>query len=226
MRLPQIKLVLGWMLAAFLTGTTGVYGAELSIVDRYIELGEHRLELIREYAQLHYGSEEVYIQPKAIVLHWTASSSGEGVYAYFYSAETENSFYRKQGRLNVSAQFLVERDGTIFRLTPENLLNRHAIGINWCAIGIENVGGVDGKEDLTEEQVQANRNLVIYLKEKYPEITYLLGHYQLKYMRDTALWKEYSQGYQTGKTDPGPHFMKAVIEATKPLDLLTFPLEN
>ena len=226
MRLVRMKSFLGLMIALFFSGMTTVYGAELSVVDRSVELGDYRMELIREYAQLHYGNEEVYIQPQAIVLHWTASSSGEGVYAYFYPAETENSFYRKQGRLNVSAQCLVERDGTIFRLTPETLLNRHAIGINWCAIGIENVGGVDGKEDLTQEQVQANRKLIIYLKEKYPEITYLLGHYQLKYMRDTALWKEYSQGYQTGKTDPGPRFMKEVIEAIKPLEFLTFPLEN
>ena len=47
----------------------------------------------------------------------------------------------KADEVNVSAHFLVDRDGTIYRLMPETRLARHVIGLNWCAIGIENVGG-------------------------------------------------------------------------------------
>lgn len=28
-------------------------------------------------------------------------------------------------------------------------MNHHIMGLNWCSIGIEDVGGVGGKEDLT-----------------------------------------------------------------------------
>lgn len=42
--------------------------------------------------------------------------------------------------LNVSTQFLVDRDGTIFRLLPDTTFARHVIGLNHLAIGIENIG--------------------------------------------------------------------------------------
>ena len=45
--------------------------------------------------------------------------------------------------------------------------NRHIIGYNWCAIGIENVGGVNGVEDLTDAQLEANVELIKYLHKKY-----------------------------------------------------------
>ncbi len=53
---------------------------------------------------------------------------------------------------------------------------RHVIGLNHYAIGIENVGGVEGALELTEAQVQSNAYLVRYLKNKYPTIQYLIEH--------------------------------------------------
>ena len=52
----------------------------------------------------------------------------------FYAEENPRLSY---GTLNVGAQFLVGRDGAIWQLMPETALARHAIGLNWCAIGIE-----------------------------------------------------------------------------------------
>ena len=105
------------------------------IIDRPVRLTEYRKQLTREYAFLHYGEEFTEIVPQAVIVHWTESPETDGVYDYFYKE------VRKDGTLNVCSQFLVDRDGTIFRLTPETMLDRHAIGYNWCAIGIENVGG-------------------------------------------------------------------------------------
>lgn len=135
---------------------------------RPIAFTDRRRRLIREYARIHYGREMETIVPQAVVVHWTASDSRDGVYRYFYNEENP---HLRNGTLNVASHFLVDRDGTIWQLTPETALNRHAIGLNWCAIGIENVGGVDGREDLTRAQMEANVKLIRYLRGKYPTIS-------------------------------------------------------
>lgn len=176
---------------------------------RPIAFTDLRRRLIREYARIHYGQEMETIVPQAVVVHWTASDSRDGVYRYFYNEENP---HLQNGTLNVASHYLVDRDGTIWQLTPETALNRHAIGLNWCAIGIENVGGVDGREDLTQAQLEANVKLIHYLRGKYPTIQWVLGHYQQDQARHTALWKEDVPGYYHGKTDPGPHFMAGLRE--------------
>ena len=186
------------------------------IIDRPVRLTEYRKQLTREYAFRHYGEEFTEIVPQAVIVHWTESSEADGVYDYFYKE------VRKDGTLNVCSQFLVDRDGTIFRLTPETLLDRHAIGYNWCAIGIENVGGVDRKEDLTPSQLQANVLLIRYLREKYPTVRYVWGHYQQKSAEKSGLYKESISGYYHAKVDPGPKFMKALQKNLKDTGLLFF----
>lgn len=186
------------------------------IMGRPVRLTEYRQQLMREYALQHYGEEMTEIVPRAVIVHWTESQDADSVYRYFYKEA------RKDGTLNVCSQFLVDRDGAVFRLTPETMLDRHAIGYNWCAIGIENVGGVDGKEDLTPEQLQANVLLIIYLQEKYPTIRYVWGHYQQTVAKKSGLFRENVNGYFHGKVDPGPKFMKALQKNLKDTGLLFF----
>ena len=186
------------------------------IIDLPVRLTEYRKQLTREYAFRHYGEEFTEIVPQAVIVHWTESPEADGVYDYFYKE------VRKDGTLNVCSQFLVDRDGTIFRLTPETMLDRHAIGYNWCAIGIENVGGVDRKEDLTPSQLQANVLLIRYLREKYPTVRYVWGHYQQKSAEKSGLYKESVSGYYHAKVDPGPKFMKALQKNLKDTGLLFF----
>ena len=180
----------------------------LPIIYKPIEWTENRERLIKEYALEHYGFSATSIIPRAVVVHWTAIDSFEATYNYFYNEEFTSGI--DAGTLNVASHFIVDKDGTIYRLTPENALNRHAIGYNWCAIGIENVGGVDGKEDLTLEQLEANINLIRYLCEGYPTIEYVFGHYQQVEARASGLYIENVPDYFAGKTDPGPKFMKAL----------------
>ena len=174
------------------------------IKDMPISWSEHREQLIREYALTHYSMDKISITPQAVVVHWTASSTWESAYNYFYAEA------RSDGTLNVASHFLVGRDGQIYRLTPENALNRHIIGYNWCAIGIENVGGVGGAEDLTSAQLEANELLIHYLQEKYPSICYVFGHYQQDVARESGLYVENVAGYRSEKIDPGPAFMGAL----------------
>ena len=186
------------------------------IIDRPVRLTEYRKQLIREYAFQHYGEEFTEIVPQAVIVHWMESPEADGVYDYFYR-ETRND-----GTLNVCSQFLVDRDGTIFRLTPETMLDRHAIGYNWCAIGIENVGGTANREDLTEAQLQANVLLIRYLQEKYPTVRYVWGHYQQTLAKKNGLFRENVSDYFHGKVDPGPKFMKALHKKLKDTGLLFF----
>ncbi|MBR4908296.1 MAG: N-acetylmuramoyl-L-alanine amidase [Acidaminococcaceae bacterium] len=186
------------------------------ITDRPVRLTEYRRQLIREYALQHYGEAFTEIIPQVIIVHWTGSPGADGVHNYFYNEAMGD------GTLNVCSQFLVGRDGTVFRLTPETMLDRHAIGYNWCAIGIENVGGVNGREDLTQEQLQANAVLIRYLQAKYPTIRYVWGHYQQTEAKQSGLFREHVSGYFHGKVDPGPKFMKALQENLNGTGLLFF----
>ena len=220
------KTVLMVFCLLFIMCTQGKTAAirDFEIIYWPIKMTEHREELILEYSKMHYGESRSTIVPLSIVIHWTASSDAQSTYNYFYTEETNNSFYVKQGRLNVAAHYLVDQNGIIFQLTPETMLNRHVIGLNWCSIGIENVGGVNGVEDLTQEQLIANEKLIRYLVGKYPQIQYVIGHYQQNYAKNTFLWKELAPGYVSEKIDPGINFMRELLTQLKDLPLKSFPL--
>ena len=126
----------------------------------------------------------------------------------------------KASSLNVSAHFIVARDGTIYRLMPENWMARHVIGLNYSSIGVENIGGrANKKEDLTKAQLKSNIKLVRYLKEKYPTITKLIGHYEYRELEGSDEWLEMDSGYRTEKNDPGKKFMRDVRREVKDLNL-------
>ncbi|MBR2216640.1 MAG: N-acetylmuramoyl-L-alanine amidase [Selenomonadaceae bacterium] len=171
------------------------------IIDKPILWNDYREELMTEYARAHYGMDITRITPRAVVVHWTAGPTWESAFWTFYHEAMSD------GTLNVASHFIVDRDGTIYRLTEETALNRHIIGYNWCAIGIENVGGVGGAEDLTEAELAANVELIHYLRQKYPTIEYVFGHYQQDIARESGLYLEKVADYYAFKTDPGAYFM-------------------
>jgi len=94
------------------------------------------------------------------------------------------------------------------------------IGLNHCAIGIENVGGVE--KPLTQEQLEANIWLVTYLKRKYA-IDYLIGHYEYTNFLNHELWLEKDTNYRTKKVDPGKDFLEEIQKATKNLNFKPTP---
>jgi len=180
-----------------------------------IVFDKERIALTQDYQATHYGihSKSIDIEPKMIVLHWTCIDSLKTTFRIFNpSVLPQNSPRRSElpGDLNVSSHYLVDRDGSIYQLMPDNWMARHVIGLNHNAIGIENIGGVDSKNDLTKAQVRANAFLVCYLKKKYPEITDVIGHNDYLNYKKTPLWLEKDPNYQTDKTDPGPTFLASV----------------
>ena len=210
-----MRLLLLFVLSVF--SFCSLASAEVHIVDMPVECNPERDALTREYSMTHYGMDIVRITPQAVVVHWTAADTWESTYNWFYSP------YRADGTLNVCSQFLVDRDGTIYRLLDETYLARHAIGYNWCAIGIENVGGVYNEENLTSEQLNANIELIRYLHNKYPSIRYVFGHYQQVAARESGLYIEHVAGYHSEKADPGPNFMMGLRSNLSGEGLLFFP---
>jgi N-acetyl-anhydromuramyl-L-alanine amidase AmpD len=187
------------------------------IEQKPIEFGKKRIALTREYQATHYGikSKSIEIEPQLIVLHWTMIKDFDVTFRIFNpSSLPKNSPRREElpGELNVSTHYLVNKDGTIYQLMPDNWMARHVIGLNHYAIGIENIGGVDGQDDMTEAQVKANAFLVCYLKQKYPQIKEVIGHNSYLKFKKTPLWLERDPNYQTDKTDPGPSFVNKVID--------------
>lgn len=168
----------------------------------------------------------IKITPKMIVLHWTALPTFEGSYYAFYKSKLPNwrPDIENVSGLNVSTHFLVDKDGTIYRMMPENYMGRHVIGLNHCSIGIENVGGTKDSP-LTDKQLKANIKLVKYLSKKY-DIEFLIGHYEYTNFEGHPLWLEVDKGYRTKKTDPGKDFMVKVRKATEKFNFTPVPKKD
>lgn len=182
-----------------------------------IQFDKHRMALTQQYQLSHYGINSVKIEPKMIVLHWTCVPSLALTFRIFDKSILPGDRRDKlPGDLNVSSHYVVDQDGSIYQLMPDTLMARHVIGLNHYAIGIENIGGIDGKDDLTPAQVKANAYLVCYLKKKFPKIKHVIGHNEYLKYKHTPFWLEKNPDYQTDKTDPGPTFVSRVRKLTLP----------
>ncbi len=196
----------------------------LKIVQSPIPFGEERVRLSLEYLEKRHGivQSQPHIQPRMIVLHYTAQGTAQGTIRYFSSARIEDarSYNSARSPLNVSSHYLVDRDGTVYQLMEDTMFARHAIGLNHCAIGIENVGS--DKNPLTPQQVAANAALIERLASRH-RIEYLIGHQEYGQFRTSGLWKETDPKYFTGKSDPGIEFMAEVRKRVGHLGLKSKP---
>lgn len=198
------------------------------ILEKPIVFNDLRMQMTLEYMEERYGliKEEPTIDPKIIVLHWTVFPTLEEAFEAFREPTLPD--YRPDiediSGLNVSSHFMVDRDGTIYRLMPETIMARHIIGLNHCAIGIENVGGTE-KNPLTQAQLESNIWLVRYLHQKYNS-EYLIGHYEYTNFEDHPYWLEKDEAYRTEKTDPGEDFMRKVRKATRDLNFKPVPIKK
>jgi len=188
---------------------------DIKIIDKPIIFNQERIDLTKEYIREHYGFsvDSIEITPKIIVIHWTADMSFERSFNRLNPPIlfSDRRDIVNASRLNVSAHFMVDRDGTIYRLMPERYMARHVIGLNYYSIGIENVGGRGNRrEDLTQAQFESNVALIKYLKRKYPSIEKIIGHYEYREMENTKYWLELDSSYRTSKRDPGKRFMRAI----------------
>jgi len=219
-----MKRLLGVLLLALLLSCS----ATRKIVDKPIVFNEERNQLTIQYLKDRYGLEQdsPNIVPKMIVLHWTAIPTLEGSYDAFYNEKIPSwrEVVSMASGLNVSSHFLVDQDGTIYSLMPETTMGRHVIGLNHCAIGVENVGGTKDTP-LTKAQLKSNIWLVKYLAKKY-NIEYVIGHHEYTLFENHELWLEKDEDYRTKKTDPGDEFMAKVRKATNNFEFKLLPVKT
>lgn len=212
-------IALGTVLLALLAGCT----SSPAIRDRPVPFSNERQQATLDYIDEHYGRQatDLTIEPRILVLHWTAIPDLKGSFDAFEPEHLPSSRpdLAGAGQVNVSIQFLVDRDGTIYRLMPETWMARHVIGLNYNAIGVENVGGAGSIDNLTDDQITSNIRLVRYLVKKYPTIEYLIGHSEYREFEGHPLWLELDETYRTEKVDPGDRFMTAVRSAVSSLNL-------
>jgi len=190
------------------------------IRDKPISFSQWRVDETIRYVNTRYDRNITSLEmlPVMIVSHFTAMEPFDVSFNYLNNEamESARSQLKTAGGANIAVQFLVDKNGDIYRLMPENHIGRHVIGLNRHAIGIENVG--KNEQSLTAAQVEANALIVRRMSAKFP-IKYLIGHSEYREFENTPLWEEKDKTYRTEKVDPGESFMKALRERVKDLGL-------
>lgn len=187
-----------------------------------IDLSQQRVDLTRDYRCKHYElcDPEISIVPRMIVIHSTRTNTWQEAYQQYkqpaLNPEDKRNHY---GRLNVSIQFLVARDGTVYQLMPSDWMARHVVGLNDVAIGIANVGGLVNQRHVTAAQMTSDVFLIRMLKQQYPDIDYLVGHSEVSCFRSSYLWNEHDATEVDNTEDPGQSFMRSLRQHVTDLDL-------
>lgn len=184
-----------------------------SIIQKPIVFNQERIELTKEYRAQHYGinSDNIRITPKIIALHWTDTKTADQAFEIFNHNTLQNRpDLSSASQLNVSAHFLVDRNGQIYQLMPTNWMSRSVIGLNNSTISIENIGGPFLTPHLTAAQVNSNVYLIKTLRKKYSTIKYVIGHQEYRALAHSPLWLEKDNHYHTIKDDPGSTFLQQV----------------
>jgi len=196
---------------------SSVFLIAIEIKHTPIEFTKMRVDLTKEYIKTHYNLDvkDIKIVPKIIVIHHTAIDNFNNSLSCFHSETlpSARADIDRGGAVNVSAHFMVDRDGTIHQLMPLDSMARHVIGLNYNSIGIENVGGQNSKDNLTPEQLSANIELVKEIKSRFPSVEYVVGHYEYRCFEGSELWLEEDSKYRTRKDDPSKRFMSALRES-------------
>lgn len=215
----QLSLILFFLILQ----SFSAHAQTFRILDKPIIFDEERERLSLEYLKNRHdiNQETATIKPKMVVVHWTAISTLEATFDAFNPVRLGGRpELTTASNLNVSAHFLVDRDGAIFRLLPDTTFARHTIGLNYMAIGIENIGGPDAP--LTKAQVRANAALIRYLHRKH-NIEYVIGHHEYYDFKNSPLWLETDPDYLTSKQDPGDRFMKKLRKKIADLNFNSKP---
>jgi beta-N-acetylhexosaminidase len=144
-------------------------------VTKPIPYGPERRADMADYAQRHYGMHDFRLRdPKVIVEHYTATSSFAPVFDYFSRNEPDPELNELPG---ICSHYVIDRDGTIYRLVRTSIMCRHTVGLNWTAIGIEHVGQSDAQVMGNPRQLAASLRLTRSLQGRYGIATRnVIGH--------------------------------------------------
>jgi N-acetylmuramoyl-L-alanine amidase len=144
------------------------------IVSKPIPYGPQRKAEMAAYAKKHYGIDSWRLHPKVIVEHYTAGNSFSAAWNAFASNAPDPELRELPGDC---AHFIVDRNGTIYQLVPLTVMCRHTVGLNYVAIGIENVGTSDAEILHDPAQIRSSLALTAWLVGRFHiRIRNVIGH--------------------------------------------------
>ena len=145
------------------------------IVWKPIPFGAKRRAETVAYARRHYGLDRWRIVgPHVIVEHMSVADSFSSVYSTFAPDVRDVELHELPG---LCAQFVVDKDGTIYQLVHLNTICRHTVGLNWTAIGIEHVGRSDSDVLGNPRQLAASLRLTVWLQQRFHiPLRNVIGH--------------------------------------------------
>ena len=143
-----------------------------------IPFGPERKAQMVAYVRRHYGSFMKptwrLIDPHVIVIHYTEGPTFESAWNTFAADVPDPELHELPG---TCAHFVIDRNGRIYQLVSLGTMCRHTVGLNWTAIGIENVGYSDAEVMNDRAQMTSNLRLVRWLRCRYHiEIKDVIGH--------------------------------------------------
>jgi N-acetylmuramoyl-L-alanine amidase len=167
-----MRFLISLAVAAF--GLTGA-PPRPHIVQKPIPFGAKRRSETAGYAERHYGLNTWRLQhPHVIVEHYTASDSFSSAWSTFAADVPDVELHELPG---TCAQFVIDRDGTVYQLVPLTTICRHTVGLNWTAIGIEHVGTSDASILNNPRQIAASLALTLWLMHRYDiSLPNVIGH--------------------------------------------------
>jgi N-acetylmuramoyl-L-alanine amidase len=144
------------------------------IVWKPVPFGATRITETAAYSARHYGQRTAVLHPRAIVVHYTATTSFSSVFSTFANDAPDVELHELPG---TCAHFVIDRDGTIYQLVKLTLRCRHTVGLNWAAIGIEHVGTSDAQILGNAAQMRSSLALTLWLMHRYRiPLASLIGH--------------------------------------------------
>jgi len=198
------------------TPSPSLIAAAPPIVQDLVPYGPRRKAEMAAYSGRHYGQATWVLHPQAIVLHYTATST----YAAAHNTFASNA--PALGELpGVAAHFVIDENGIIYQQVPLDVRCRHAVGLDWCAIGIEFVqpAGSGPAWAIAQifsraRQLDAGLRLVAWLEAAYGiDATNVIGHAMAN---DSPLFKDllgWRNDHQDWNAVAVARFKRAMVRA-------------
>jgi hypothetical protein len=162
------------------------------IVKDMIPFGAARKQQMREYAETHYGIDSYHIVgPHLVIWHYTASATFSSVWNTFADDVPDVQYHVLP---QVCAQFVIDTNGTIYQLVPLDIMCRQVVGLDYTAIGIENVGFSDRQVMDDKAQYHSALELTRWLRCKFDlPVKNVIGHNESLsspyYIEHVASWR-------------------------------------
>jgi hypothetical protein len=140
-----------------------------------IPFPQARKDQMRAYARAHYGIDSYrLVDPHLIIWHYTETTTYQSVWNTFAADVPDSEFHALP---QDCAHFVIDTDGTIHQLVPLDIMCRQVVGLNYTAIGIENVGESDQQVMGDARQYTAGLTLSHYLRCRFHiPVSGVIGH--------------------------------------------------